>query len=211
MIESTALLRGASVFRLSTVVGLRGLRRAVAAVLLVVVAGASASGQAFISPMYGLNFGGASGCPQLSNCRDSQTNVSAGAGALWPGIAAEVEVAYAPKFLGKAAGLSATATSLTGNVMLAPQVGPLRPYMLGGIGAVRTRIDLASSELGASSDTNLIFSVGGGLMWFVTNRVGVRADMRYFHSFSDHSVMGLTLNSSNIDYSRVSSGVVVRF
>jgi len=62
---------------------------------------------------------------------DKQTNLSVGAGVFGTIIAVEAEVAYAPTFFGAAAGLSSNALTLMGNVMLAPQVGPLRPYMLG--------------------------------------------------------------------------------
>ena len=179
--------------------------------LVLAISATDAYGQAYVASMYGVNFGGASGCPNVDDCTNSQTNVSLGGGVLGSIAAVELEVAYAPRFLGKADGLSSNAATAMGNVMLSPQAGPVRPYMLGGAGLVRTRIALASSGLGTSTDTDFIFSVGGGLMWFATKFVGLRGDLRYFHSFSEHPVAAVTLNSTNIDYSRISGGVVVRF
>ncbi len=172
---------------------------------------APARAQSFISPMYGVNFGGVSGCPQLTGCRNEQTNVSVAAGFFSRVIAVEAEVAYAPTFLGEAAGLSSSAVTLMGNVMLAPEVGRLRPYMLGGVGLIGARVVLTTPSPTTTNESVLGFGIGGGAMGFVTRHIGLRVDMRYFHSFSDFTVAGLTLSSDNIDYSRASAGVVVRF
>lgn len=170
-----------------------------------------ARAQSFISPMYGVNFGGVSGCPQLVSCTDKQTNLSLGAGVFRRIIGVEAEVAYAPTFFGEAAGLSSNVLTLMGNVMLAPQVGPLRPYMLGGLGLIRTHVELTTSSVLTTNDNVLGFGVGGGVILFITSHFGVRGEMRYFHSFSDFAVGGLTLSSDNVDYSRASVGVVVKF
>ena len=172
---------------------------------------AQAPAQGFISPMYGVNFGGVSGCPQLNGCTDKQTNLSVGAGVFRTIIGVEAEVAYAPTFFGEAPGLSSNALTLMGNVMLAPQVGPLRPYMLGGLGLIRTRVELTTSSPVTTSHNVLGFGVGGGVIGFVTSHFGLRVDLRYFHSFSDFTVEGLTLSSDNVDYSRASAGIVVTF
>lgn len=153
-------------------------------------AAAQARAQGFISPMYGVNFGGVSGCPQLNSCTDKQTNLSVGAGVFGTIIAVEAEIAYAPTFFGEAAGLSSNALTLMGNVMLAPQVGPLRPYMLGGLGLIKTRVELTTSSPVTTNNNVLGFGVGGGVIGFVTSHFGLRVDMRYFHSFSDFTVGG---------------------
>ena len=61
---------------------------------------AQADAQGFVSPMYGVNFGGVSGCPQLNSCTDKQTNLSVAAGLFGRIIGVEAEVAYAPTFFG---------------------------------------------------------------------------------------------------------------
>lgn len=195
---------------IQNVVGRRPFIGALTVGLLVVTA-AVGNAQGFISPMYGVNFGGVSGCPQLDSCKDKQTNLSVGAGIFRTSIAVEAEMAYAPTFLGKAAGLSATALTLMGNLMLAPQAGPFRPYMLGGLGLIRTRVELTTSRPTTTTDNVLGFSIGGGVIGFITDHFGLRLDMRYFHSFSDFTVDGLTLSGDNLDYSRASGGLVVKF
>src|SRR5262245_21983202 len=41
-----------------------------------------ASAQGFISPLIGFNFGGDSGCPEISNCEDKRVNWGVALGAL---------------------------------------------------------------------------------------------------------------------------------
>lgn len=173
-------------------------------------AAAQARAQGFISPMYGVNFGGVSGCPPLNGCTDMQTNLSVGAGVFGTSIGVEAEIAYAPTFFGEAPGLSSHALTLMGNVLLAPQVGLLRPYMLGGLGLIKTRAELSAPSASTTNNT-LGFGVGGGVIVFVTKHLGLRVEMRYLHSFSDFTVEGLALSSDNLDYSRASAGGVLRF
>lgn len=172
---------------------------------------ADARAQGFISPMYGVNFGGVSGCPQLPVCTDKQTNFGFSAGLFSKVLVVETEVAYAPTFLGKAPGLSSNAWTFMANLLVAPAVGPVRPYMLGGLGLIRTRVELTASRATTTNDNALGFAVGGGIIGFVTRHVGLRVDMRYVVSFSDFTVDGLTLSSDNVDYSRATAGVIVRF
>jgi len=43
------------------------------------------------------------------------------------------------------------------------------------------------------------------------DHIGVRGDLRYFHTFQDLEVLGFTLSNSTLDYGRASAGVVVTF
>ena len=72
-------------------------------------------------------------------------------------------------------------------------------------------MELTTSSLLTTNNNVLGVGVGGGAIWFVRSHFGLRGDMRYFHSFSDFAVGGLTLSSDNVDYSRASVGVVARF
>ena len=43
---------------------------------------ATAQAQAFISPMFGIDFSGDTGCPNIDSCEDKKTNISVSAGIL---------------------------------------------------------------------------------------------------------------------------------
>ena len=174
-------------------------------------AAADARAQGFISPMFGVDFGGDSGCPHFDSCTDKKTNISVGAGVLGTIIGVEGEVAYAPDFFGEASGLSSSVLTMMGNVMLAPKVGPVRPYALAGIGLFKTHVELTAASLLTTDDNAFGWDVGGGVMGFVSAHLGLRADLRYFHSFQDFTVLGFTLDSAKLNYSRASAGIVLKF
>ena len=189
----------------------RGLLLATLTVALVLGTAAQARAQGFISPMLGFNFGGVSGCPEIRGCTDKQRNFSLSLGKLGSIFGAETEVAYTPDFFGEAPGLSSNVLTLMGNVMLAPKAGPVRPYILGGAGIMKTRFELRTSSLLAMNDTALGYAVGGGVFVFLGDHFGLRADARFFHSFPDVTILGITLPSEKLNYSRVGAAIVLQF
>ena len=170
-----------------------------------------AQAQSYISPMVGLNFGGVSGCPAIADCTDQQRNLSVSLGRFGSIFGAETEVAYTPDFFGDADGLSANVLTIMGNVMLVPKAGPLRPYVLLGAGMMKTRFELRTSSLFTTNDTSLGYAAGGGVFVFLGEHFGLRGDVRYFHSFPDVTILGITLPSEKLNYSRVGAAVVLQF
>ena len=170
-----------------------------------------ARAQGFISPLIGFDFGGDSGCPNLNSCQDKKLNVSVSFGAMGNVFGVEEEIAYAPNFFGNAPGLSSSVLTLMTNVMLVPNMGPVRPYVLAGIGLIKTHVDLTPASVFTTDNNNLGWDVGGGLILLVGDHVGVRGDLRYFHSFQDLTVLGFTLGNSKLNYGRASAGVVLKF
>jgi len=174
-------------------------------------AATSARAQGFISPLIGYDFGGDAGCPSLSDCQDKTINVSVSFGAMGNVFGFEEEIAYAPSFFGTAPGLSSSVLTLMSNVMLVPKLGPVRPYVLAGIGLIKTHVDLTTASVFTTNNNQLGWDVGGGLIGFFGDHVGVRGDLRYFHAFQDLTVLGLTLSDLKLDYGRASAGVIVKF
>jgi len=170
-----------------------------------------ARAEGFISPLIGFDFGGDSGCPNLNNCQDKKINVSVSFGVMGNVFGFEEEVAYAPNFFGDAPGLSTSVLTLMSNVMLVPNLGPVRPYVLAGIGLIKTHVELTPTSVLTTDNNNLGWDVGGGLILLVGDHVGVRGDLRYFHSFQDLTVLGITLGDSKINYGRASVGVILKF
>ena len=180
-------------------------------VVFIIGTAAQARAQGFISPMLGFNFGGVSGCPQLNGCDDKQRDLSLGFGKFGTIFGAEAEIAYSPSFFGDAPGLSSNVMTIMGNVMLAPKAGPVRPYLLAGAGIMKTHFELRTSRLLTTNDTSFGYALGGGVFALVSDHFGLRGDLRYFHSFPDVTILGMTLPSEKLNYSRISAGIVLQF
>ena len=178
---------------------------------LVLVAGAAstAHAQVFISPLIGYDFGGDAGCPEISNCEDKNSNVgvSIGGGGF---IAFEEELAYARNFFGETPGTSSSVLTLMSNIMVAPRIGPVRPYVLVGAGLIKSHVEASLGSLVTSDNNSFGWNTGGGLM-LMFGHVGVRGDVRYFHGFQDMEVLGLPLNGVKLDFGRIAAGVVFQF
>lgn len=178
---------------------------------LVLFAAIPARAQSFISPMVGANFGGTSGCPAISGCTDQPRNLSLSVGRFGSIFGAETELAYTPDYFGDAPELSSNVLTLMGNLMLAPKAGPVRPYVLVGAGMMKTRFELRASSLLAVKDTALGYAAGGGIFVFFGEHFGLRGDVRYYHSFPDVIIAGITLPSEKLNYSRVGGAIVFQF
>jgi len=162
----------------------------------------------------GYDFGGNAVCPTLKTvgtCEDKKVNVAVAVGAMGSVFGFEEEVAYAPSFFGTSAGLNSSVLTLMSNPMLAPRIGPVRPYVLAGIGLIKTRVDLTTTSLLATDNSSLGWDVGGGVMIFAGSHFGVRADIRYIHAFQDLTAQGFTLGNTKLNYGRAAAGVVLKF
>jgi opacity protein-like surface antigen len=60
----------------------------------------------------------------------------------------------------------------------------LRPYGTAGLGVIRAMFDSANDRFDTAQN-NLGFNVGGGVMYSLSDRVGVRVDLRYFRAIVD--------------------------
>ena len=169
--------------------------------------------QGFISPLIGYDFGSdaMSTLNTVNSCQDKKVNVAVGFGAMGNIFGFEEEVAYAPDFFGTASGLTSSVLTLMSNPMLAPRIGPVRPYVLAGIGLIKTHVDLTTTSLFTTDNNSLGWDVGGGVMISVSDHLGVRGDLRYFRTFKDLTVQGFTLSSTTLNYGRASAGLVLKF
>src|SRR4030095_13896558 len=182
------------------------------AVVVIIGSARPSSAQGFISPFLGYNFGGDAGCPESTNCEDKHANYGVAFGALGSVVGFEAEFAHTNDFLGASSTLeSSNVLTFMGNFMLAPKFGPIQPYGLAGIGLIRTSIE----TVGENNDENQIgYDLGGGLMAFFSSHVGIRGDVRYFHSFE---ILALTKfpnlpnRETKLDFGRISVAVVFKF
>jgi len=190
----------------------RRLRIPLLAILVVVGIARTSSAQGFISPFYGYNFGGDSGCPEITNCEDKHSNYGVSVGALGSVVGFELELAHTNDFLGASTALeSSSVFTLMGNFMLAPKFGPIQPYGLAGLGLIRTSIAAVGED---TADNQVGYDLGGGLMVFFSSHVGIRGDVRYFHAFEilDLSQFpSLPSRETRLDFGRFSVAVVFKF
>ena len=100
-----------------------------------------------------------------------------------------------------------------GNVVVGSNKGGVRPYVVGGVGLIRTRLQDIDETFDVSSKNDFGLDIGGGVMGFFSNNVGLRGDIRYFRGFrgtSDgDSLTGLTV--SDFKFWRGSLGVSLKF
>jgi hypothetical protein len=179
------------------------------AVSMVLCVSQAARAQGFISPFLGYNFGGDSGCPEISNCKDKHANygVSFGTAGL---IGFEEEFAYAKNFFGEQPGVSSSVMTLMSNLMIAPGIPIVRPYAVIGLGLIKSHADFSTQGLLDTTNNDFGWDIGGGLM-LMFGHFGLRGDIRYFHAFSSLDFAGLTISDLKLDYGRAAGGVVLSF
>ena len=167
--------------------------------------------QGFISPLVGFDFSGDASCPTITDCKDKRLNFGVGLGVLGNVLGFEEEFAYAQDFFGTAPNLKSSVLTLTSSVMLAPKVGPIRPYALAGLGLIKTHVEFAAASLLTSDNNNLGWDIGGGVMLTLAPHVGVRGDIRYFHSFQDLNFLGFAVNNTKLDFGRAAAALNFTF
>jgi opacity protein-like surface antigen len=169
-----------------------------------------ASAQGFISPLIGYNFSGDSGCPGITNCEDKHLNWGVGFGFLGSIVGFEGEWAYIDDFFGETATSKSSVTTFMGNFLLAPKFGPVQPYGLIGAGLIKTKVDSTPPLVTDTDQNDFGWDVGGGLMIFFGSHIGIRGDVRYFHSVELLNVFGFE-TEAKLDFGRASGAVVFKF
>ena len=184
---------------------------ALLALLLVIVVPAAASAQGFISPFIGYDFGGDSGCLELTDCEDKNGNYGVSFGAMGRVVGFEAEIGYAKDFFGESPDTSSSVLTFMANLMIGPKIGPVRPYVVGGLGMVKTHAELTVTDLLEDDNTDFGWDFGGGLMVMFGENVGVRGDIRRFSTFDLPEILGLDLGEGSLSFNRVAAALVLAF
>jgi opacity protein-like surface antigen len=173
----------------------------------------SARADGFISPLIGFNFGGDANCQTASNCEDKRLNFGVGLGAMNAVVGFEEEFAYARDFFGVQPGLqNSSVLTLMSNFMIVPKIGPVRPYVLAGVGLIKTHTEFTTAALLSTDNNNFGWDIGGGLMVTIVPHVGVRGDIRYFHSFQDLGAIPiLPVANQKLDFGRAAAAIIFTF
>jgi opacity protein-like surface antigen len=181
------------------------------AILFIIAVAPDVRAQSYISPLVGYDFGGDSGCPTITGCEDKRLNFGIGLGQLGAVLGFETEFAYAKDFFGSGPNLSSNVLTVMGNVMLVPAIGPVRPYALVGLGLIKSHVEFTPTSLLTTDNNDFGWDVGGGVFIFLGEHVGVRGDIRHFHSFEDLTIAGVALSDTKLDFGRASAALVLKF
>lgn len=172
-----------------------------------------AAAQAFIQPFFGYNFGGDSGCPDITGCEDKGLNWGFSFGAIGGWVGGEGEFSFTDHFFGEASNNTSSVATFMGNLLLAPRFGPVQPFGAIGLGVIKTEVE-ATGDTGLSpgSQNDFGWDGGGGLMIFFGRHVGVRGEIRYFHAFDVLDLLNVDASSeTKLDFGRTSLGVMFKF
>jgi len=187
---------------------MRGLARILIASATVALVGTpiQARAQGYVNPWAGVQFG--------SDVDHGRGAFGVAAGGMSAGIVGgEVDFGYSPSFFGTQNDFGHnTVLSLMGNVIVGVPIGgtrgaSVRPYVVGGLGLIRTQIDGGTLFRVSSSDNQLGWDAGAGVMGFFNEHVGLRGDLRYLRRATGNVVNNIDLGTLN--FWRLSAGVII--
>ena len=180
------------------------MRKLLITTVLVVTASAAAPATAsadwLFTPFVGMNWGGAANFGDVGDFDDEfekRGNFGASLAYMGAGVVGfEVDFGWSPNFFENTTGPGnfefgdSNVTTLMANVVLGAPIGGqhgpgIRPYAVGGLGLMKSRIGDAG-DLFEVSSTDWGFNVGAGVHGFFTDNIGVRGDIRYFRSLEDN-------------------------
>ena len=195
-----------------------------------IAAPATASADWVLTPFVGWNFKGAAdvsgdGGTSVENKFEKKIDygvslASMGAGA----VGFEIDFGYSPNFFetGTATNNSfdftddSNVTTLTANAIIGIPIGgqrggSVRPYVVGGVGLIRTNVQGVSDFVDVNTKNDFGFDVGAGVMGFFNSNLGLRGDVRYFRTFNGSSDNVTGLGLSDFTFWRGSLGVSLKF
>ncbi len=129
-----------------------------------------------------------------------------------------MDFGYSPNFFETSASTTgfrftnkSNVTTLMGNVVVGGNSGSVRPYAVAGVGLLRTKVQDVAAVFDVNTKNDFGMDVGGGVIGFFSNNVGLRGDVRYFRGFrgTSRNATGLTL--SDFRFWRGSVGVSFKF
>jgi hypothetical protein len=170
-----------------------------------------------VKPFLGITFGSGT---TFTLAGDGHTAPTFGASILLLGdvLGVEADVGRTPGFFGPGSLgliLGSSVTTVTGNLVVAmPREMArysLRPYIAGGGGLMRVRIDDTYALLPVTSNLGA-FDAGGGVTGFLTDNFGVSWDVRYFRSIrGKEGVRGVSIGAEQLSFWRANMALALRF
>ena len=208
-------------------------RKCIAIASLVLIASVAAPSKAsadwLLTPFVGWNWGGTANLLNLEDFDDEfEQKAMFGASLGWMGAGIfgfEADLGFSPNFFELTSGSGnfqfgdSNLTTFMGNILLGVPIGGqhgvgFRPYAVGGLGIIKSRIDGAEDIFEVDS-TNWGFNVGAGAIFFFSDKIGLRGDVRYFRSLQDDDFDDLDelfdAGLANFRFWRGTAGLTIRF
>ena len=195
-----------------------------ALVLLLAAAPAPARADGWISFFYGTTLAGTTPADVAALEERNPKAYGVTLGKMRGGIFGfETEIAFSPDFFGESGdrffGDNSVLTWM-GNVLVGVPLGnptgfSARPFVAGGFGLIRQRIESPSEAFGFDSNA-LGYDLGVGAMLFFGRNFGIRADYRYYRSFEAFEIVdiiggGDLIEDEHLDFTRFTGALVLRF
>jgi len=172
-----------------------------------------------IRPFLGVSFGGDTTLIDLDHAAGSPNVVVGANGALLGDvIGVDVDFGRAPGFFqtgDQNLVRGSSVTTLMGNVVIAPPRHlteyTLGPYFVLGAGLMRARSENINNILALAVASNLpAMDVGGGANGFLSDRIGLNWDVRYFWTVGGKELGGI-IGPEQLSFWRASMGLVIRY
>ena len=213
-----------------TLVPARG-RVLVLAVVFFWVQAAEARADFFITPFLGSEFAGSTTMLDLDPGAASSKHWIFGGSTAWLSnhiFGVEADFAIVPSFLQNSSGTGlvtkSRVTTLTGSVIAALPLSvsrdSLRPYAVGGLGLIHAAAEDAAGlnactpgqpPPGYTCPGNWLgLQLGAGAIGLITNRAGVRFDLRHLRALSRDTTL-LGERTSKLSFWRATVGVALRY
>ena len=193
------------------------IKRTLALSLLVgVMAPAAAHADGMLIPFIGVNFADNSRRAFSDAIDADRFNWGASLGYMGGGVlGVEADVAYSPDFHGRSDLGGSSVFTAMGNLLIGIPFGGqsgfgIRPYVVGGVGVIRSQFD-AFGDVFSFDNSKAGWNFGGGAMFFFGTHVGLRADVRYFRTFSALDLLDVVERPGRLDFARGSTGLILRF
>ena len=184
---------------------------------LLLISPARASAEWQIRPLLGVTFGGGTTFVDLARAAGTPNVVVGVNGALLGDvIGVEVDFSHAPGFFqsgDQRLVRGNSATTLTGNVIIAVPRHlteyTLGPYFVVGAGLLHAHIeDLFGLTV---SSTLPAMDVGGGVTGFLSKRIGLLWEARYFSSVGERAERGFSFGPEQLSFWRAGMALVIRY
>ena len=166
----------------------------------VLSAPAAASADGFLSPYIGVNFGG--------DTIKKSTVYGGAIGFVGEKAGFEFDFGYTPEFFGAdTLDVDGKLVTVMGNVLFGGKRAGFSPYFAGGGGLIRTDISVFDDVVDLESAKNSFGGNIGGGFFAGSERVTVRADVRYFRAFDFDDGLDLDVIENTLGFWRGTVGV----
>ncbi|HEY1306279.1 MAG TPA: hypothetical protein VGF24_22145 [Vicinamibacterales bacterium] len=173
------------------------------------------------NPFIGTTFAGKTTFSDLDHATDT-AHVIFGGGAGWLSgglLGVDGDFAYIPRFFehdNPEGSLITGSTVLTlhGSVIVAVPLRvtgySLRPYLVSGVGLIHTGITYQSAVVPPVDDNSLGINLGAGALGLVSQRTGLRFELRHYRTFSRGIKAESGEEGARLSFWRVTVGLVIR-